>query len=82
MKSLVVKLFVVLMISVVAKAYAVPAINKPAPEFKAVDSYGKEVSLKDFAGKKVILEWTNNECPFVVKHYNSGNMQSLQKKIR
>jgi len=44
-----------------------------------MDSNGKQVSLKDFAGKKVILEWTNNECPFVKKHYDSGNMQALQK---
>lgn len=60
-------------------AFAVPTINKAAPEFTAIDSNGKKVSLKDFAGKKVILEWTNNECPFVVKHY-TGNMQDLQKK--
>lgn len=60
--------------------FAMPSINKAAPEFTAIDSNGKKVSLKDFTGKKVILEWTNNECPFVVKHYGSDNMQSLQKK--
>lgn len=61
-------------------AIAVPAINESAPGFTAMDSNGKEVSLKDFAGKKVILEWTNDQCPFVQKHYDSGNMQSLQKQ--
>ncbi len=61
-------------------AYAVPAVNQAAPQFSAIDSNGKTVNLKDFAGKKVILEWTNNECPFVVKHYSSQNMQGLQDK--
>lgn len=56
-------------------------IDHPAPNFSVKDSNGKTVSLKDFAGKKVILEWTNNECPFVEKHYGSGNMQGLQKKF-
>jgi peroxiredoxin len=53
--------------------------GKPAPAFKAVDVNGKPVSLADFRGKTVVLEWTNHECPFVQKHYKSGNMQNLQK---
>ncbi len=72
-------LTVACLVLVSVSAYSLPVINKPAPEFTATDSDGKQVSLKDFKGKKVILEWTNNECPFVVKHYG-GNMQALQKQ--
>ena len=60
-------------------AHAVPKIGEPAPAFSATDSDGKTVKLSDFAGKTVVLEWTNDGCPFVKKHYSSGNMQSLQK---
>lgn len=56
---------------------AAPQVGAPAPDFTVVDSKGNSHSLKDFAGKNVVLEWTNHECPFVVKHY-SGNMQALQ----
>ncbi len=55
-------------------------IGKSAPDFTATDSNGKIVKLSDFKGRDVVLEWTNNECPFVRKHYDGGNMQSLQKK--
>lgn len=60
-------------------ALAAPKVGEPAPAFTATDSQGKTVSLADFKGKFVVLEWTNNECPFVVKHYKSGNMQATQK---
>jgi hypothetical protein len=56
------------------------APGAPAPEFKLDDTAGKPVALADFRGKWVVLEWTNPECPFVQKHYNSGNMQDLQKE--
>ena len=52
----------------------------PAPVFATEDIAGKTVRLGDFAGKTVVLEWTNNGCPFVGKHYNSGNMQALQRR--
>lgn len=52
-----------------------------APDFTVNDSKGSPVSLKDFKGKVVVLEWFNHECPFVKKHYNSGNMQRLQKEM-
>jgi len=55
-------------------------INAAAPDFSATDSYGKTRTLSTYKGKIVVLEWTNNGCPFVGKHYGSGNMQSLQKK--
>ncbi len=53
----------------------------PAPPFAARDIDGKTVRLSDFAGRTVILEWTNDGCPFVGKHYNSGNMQALQRRV-
>lgn len=55
-----------------------PQVGSPAPAFSAKDSNGKTVSLADLKGKTVVLEWTNNGCPFVRKHYGSGNMQKLQ----
>ena len=54
-------------------------IGKPAPDFAGIDSNGKTVNLSDYRGKTVVLEWTNHECPYVGKHYGSGNMQALQK---
>jgi peroxiredoxin len=63
-----------------AAAYAAPQIGQPAPGFAAVDSNGKTVKLADFRGKIVVLEWTNDGCPYVQKHYSTGNMQSLQKE--
>ena len=51
-----------------------------APGFSVTDAAGKTVQLADYKGKYVVLEWTNPECPFVRKHYNSGNMQGLQKE--
>ena len=57
-----------------------PQIGAPAPAFNAVDSKGQKVSLADYKGKTVVLEWTNHDCPFVRKHYESGNMQALQKE--
>ncbi len=59
---------------------AEPIINKPAPLFSGAAADGKTVNLADFHGKTVILEWTNNACPFVIKHYESGNIPSLQKQ--
>lgn len=55
-------------------------IGQPAPDFKALDTNGTEQTLSQYKGKTVILEWTNPECPYVVKHYGSGNMQALQKE--
>lgn len=55
-------------------------LNETAPDFRLKDSNGKEHSLSDFKGKVVVLEWINYDCPFVKKHYDSKNMQSLQEK--
>lgn len=62
-----------------ASVNAAPKLGEPAPAFSGTDSNGKPVALKDFAGKYVVLEWTNDGCPFVKKHYGSGNMQATQK---
>jgi len=55
-------------------------INESAPDFKLTDSNRSEHSLSDFDGKIVVLEWINFDCPFVQKHYDSKNMQSMQEK--
>ena len=51
-----------------------------APGFTSTATTGKKVSLADYQGKVVVLEWTNHECPYVRKHYESGNMQALQRE--
>ena len=60
-------------------ATAQAVVGQPAPSFSAVDTSGKTVSLADYKGKHVVLEWVNPGCPFVQKHYNSGNMPATQK---
>lgn len=55
-------------------------VGKSAPAFSGKDLDGKTVSLKDFRGRHVVLEWHNKGCPFVVKHYASGNLPALQAK--
>lgn len=60
-------------------ALAAPAIGQPAPAFTIKDGAGQTRSLSEFKGKTVVLEWTNAGCPYVQKHYESGNMQGLQK---
>jgi len=60
-------------------AFAASA-GQAAPDFSVTDSTGKAVHLSDYKGKFVVLEWTNPECPFVRKHYDSANMQTLQKE--
>jgi peroxiredoxin len=61
---------------------AAPKIGKPAPDFTSTDSNGTVHALGDYRGKVVVLEWTNHQCPFVGKHYNTGNMQALQEYAR
>jgi peroxiredoxin len=61
-------------------ALAAATPGQPAPAFAVTDLAGKPVKLEDFKGKTVVLEWHNFGCPFVQKHYKSGNMQALQKK--
>jgi peroxiredoxin len=67
-----------LLLAAVTIAQAEVQIGQPAPDFSLTDCSGKKVSLSDFKGKVVVLEWVNHGCPFVAKHYGSGNMQKLQ----
>jgi len=55
-------------------------VGDPAPDFSAQDSTGKTQTLSEYKGKFVVLEWHNRECPFTRKHYESGNMERLQKE--
>lgn len=55
------------------------AVGQPAPQFALQDQSGKTVNLSDYAGKVVVLEWFNNECPFVQKFYENGKMNELAK---
>ena len=61
-----------------ASAHAAGAVGQPAPGFSLNDAKGAKHSLSDYKGQTVVLEWVNYECPFVKKHYSSGNMQKLQ----
>jgi hypothetical protein len=63
-----------------AASLAAAVVGKPAPDFTVSDLSGKAVKLADYKGRTVVLEWHNFGCPFVQKHYRSGNMQALQKK--
>ena len=55
-------------------------VGDAAPAFTLTDTNGKQHSLGDFKGKVVVLEWLNHDCPFVKKHYDSGNMPALQSR--
>ncbi len=68
------------LLSASALANATATVGQPAPAFTVNDATGKPVSLADFKGKHVVLEWVNPGCPFVMKHYSSTNMQGTQKE--
>lgn len=68
---------VTMMVSAPAMALEV---GQPAPEIAVKDYQGNDFKLSDHKGKIVVLEWTNSQCPYVIKHYDSGNMQKLQKE--
>jgi hypothetical protein len=63
-----------------ASAGAAPTIDGRAPDFDVTDTAGKTWNLGALGGSPAILEWTNHDCPYVQKHYDSGNMQALQKE--
>ncbi len=62
-------------------AAAEVATGQPAKDFTLQDTNGQAHQLADYKGKYVVLEWINHDCPFVKKHYDSNNMQSLQKEF-
>ena len=72
-------LHIVFVLSLMAAALAAK-VGDPAPDFTATDSNGKIHRLADSKGKYVVLEWHNQGCPYTRKHYESGNMQRLQKE--
>ena len=72
--------FAVVAAAGVRLAGAAAVVGEPAPAFTLTDTNGRTHSLADLEGKTVVLEWWNCECPFVGKHYGSGNMQKLQKE--
>lgn len=74
MKKLLLALFLLLPVHALADA----KVGEPAPEFAAKDTKGKPQSVAQYKGRILVLEWTNPECPFVKKHYGSGNMQDTQ----
>jgi peroxiredoxin len=80
MSKLVATFLAVSMAALVSAAQAAVAPGQAAPEFSLMDINGKVQKLSDYRGKYVVLEWFNSECPFVQKHYESGNMQALQAR--
>jgi hypothetical protein len=78
MKQLIRSLVLCLLMPFAVLSYATEP-GKPAPALSLADLDGKSLALSDLKGKWIALEWTNPECPFVKKHYDSGNMQSTQQ---
>lgn len=73
------RLALALTLAVSVSAYAA-RVGSTAPAFTGTDTHGQTHNLSDYRGKFVVLEWTNKDCPFTQKQYDSGNMQSLQKE--
>ncbi len=71
--------FKIIAIALPSITLAAPVIDQPAPLFVGTDANGKQVDLEKLRGNTVVLEWTNHDCPFVIKHYNSGNIPQLQR---
>lgn len=69
-----------IVIAAAVPAAAAVAVGEAAPGFTLMDTAGNEVSLSDFEGKVVVLEWLNPDCPFVVRHYKAGTMKALAEK--
>ena len=79
------KLMIIVCVALVSLAGSVAAgtaaaVGSPAPDFTLTDTSGNEVSLSDYAGRVVVLEWVNPDCPFVQRHYKAGTMKSLATK--
>src|SRR5271163_1688363 len=79
-RSTLYRTIVVLTLCAVPLLIAFAKVGDSAPDFTGTASNGKTVHLADYRGKYVVLEWHNNGCPYVGKHYKSGNMQRLQKQ--
>ncbi|MBB3062683.1 thioredoxin family protein [Microbulbifer rhizosphaerae] len=79
-KQLIRSLVLPLVFAAPTLALAVATPGEKAPAFSEVDAEGKTHSLADYEGQWLVIEWFNKDCPYVKKHYGSGNMQALQKK--
>ena len=75
------KAFVLLTVLTFAAATFAVEIGKPAPDFTGTDINGKTVKLSDYAGKVVVIESYNSDCPFCNNHYKTGAMQALQTDL-
>ena len=73
------KFIISLIVLYSSTALSALSVGDRAQTFSLMSHEGKEVNLDEFKGKTIVLEWMNHGCPFVKKHYNSGNMQKLQK---
>jgi len=80
MKTLTRIIAALFILAVAQPAQAAATPGQPAPDFTLTDTHGQTHSLSEYRGKTVVLEWTNHECPYVRKHYDSGNMQTLQRE--
>jgi peroxiredoxin len=80
MKKTLQSLSLAALVGLPALALAAAQPGKPAPDFSETDASGQTQSLSDYKGQWLVVEWFNKDCPFVRKHYGSGNMQALQKK--
>ncbi len=80
-KKIIVSLMTLAIATLASIASAQVTSGQPAPNFTLTDSNGTAHALSSFKGKFVVLEWLNHSCPFVIKHYDSGNMQALQKEF-
>ena len=74
-----VSVIAIVLTGIARAAHVEPEPGHHAPAFTGLTSSGETISLDQFAGKTVVLEWTNHGCPFVQKHYNGDNMQSTQR---
>ena len=72
---------IILIIFFAMNIFSLAKVGETAPNFSLINQDNKKISLEEFRGKKVVLEWTNHECPFVKRHYETGNMQRLQKEL-
>src|ERR1700683_4733861 len=79
-RSMLYPILIALLLCTAAKLVSAAKVGEAPPEFTATASDGKSYRLSDYRGKYVVLEWHNNGCPYVGKHYKSGNMQKLQKE--
>ncbi len=80
MKTKLILTIVASLVTTALYAFDPPPVGSAAPDFSLTDAKGKPHSLAQYKGKYVVLEWFNPECPFVKKHYGSGNMQKLQEQ--